>query len=263
MRHDLGREQLHAAHHLAVRHAPAGIEPADHPAHAKLFVQRLQALNAGLGRFKDAHHLGDLVVGHPSHPLQDLFDATGFGPQTVTLRGVDGGDRLQETPDARLQLFADLSLAVGHVQRAEQGNIFGPRLGVTGRSPCLVVDRNQFAHFRKRIHLRGDKDGIAQTSHQLEGVQAVGRRPDGWVGLLDRLGNDRDIVHAVELSVKRHPFRGPGLTDHVERLHHPPPALFLVDTKTAEVGGDGAAPNPKLDPAVADHIQNGNFLSHP
>lgn len=72
-----------------------------------------------------------------------------------------------------------------------------------------------------------------------------------------------NVLYTIELPLKGYPFRGPGPADQVKRLHHPLTTLALVNPKTGEVSGDGAAANPKLNPAIADRIEGGNLLSHP
>ena len=70
MRHYFGREQFHAAHDSAVRNSATDIEPANHAADLKLLAQALEAVNAGLGRIENRHHLTRLLVTDAAQALE-------------------------------------------------------------------------------------------------------------------------------------------------------------------------------------------------
>src|SRR5262245_50679794 len=112
MWHHFSGKQLHTAHNLLVRNHSARVEPTDHSAHAELLLEALEAFHTSVRRVKDGHDFTHLLVGHATHPLKHVSQAS---LRKRTGRRVDGGNRLQEVLNTRLQLFPYLFPAFSNV----------------------------------------------------------------------------------------------------------------------------------------------------
>jgi hypothetical protein len=87
MWHHFSGKQLHAAHDLRVRDHAARVEPTDHASHTELLLEALEAFHTSVRRIKDGHDITHLLVGHVTHPLQYLSEAT---LRKRTSRGIKG-----------------------------------------------------------------------------------------------------------------------------------------------------------------------------
>src|ERR1700738_902715 len=81
--------------------------------------------------------------------------------------------------------------------------------------------------------------------------------------LLDRLGHDGQVLNVEELSVVGQPLVAPGLEYYLQPLEEAITILRLGNPEAGEVLRQRSAADPKLNPAVADHVQCRDLLCHP
>ena len=82
------------------------------------------------------------------------------------------------------------------------------------------------------------------------------------MGLLQRLGQDPQVVHVGEFAVISQPFFGPGFADDIDCLIEPFAALVDVHADAVELLALVAGADPQIEPPTTDVVNHGCFFGH-
>ena len=120
--------------------------------------------------------------------------------------------------------------------------------------PGVAIGCDLLKHLGQWIGHRGHKYGMAGFPRKHRGLRAVGRNPDGRMGLLQGFRYNTGLRNFVIAAVIRKRFMRPGLFDDVEAFLEAFAALVPRAIKACKMKRDRPASDAELQPPVTQQI---------
>ena len=198
------------------------------------------------------------LVGHGPNELQKGFERVVILHPVHQFGRHERGEQIGIGAD-RLAALTNGNVVVGIDQQPEdEGHPFLSMAVLGEQAPVALNTLSDLGVGAGQP--RHDKRVVAGNGGALVGLGTDRPPVDRRVGLLDRLGTQRQGRHLPELALVFDRVLGPGPPDDLQRLLIARPALPHLDPKALKVLLNNAATHPKIQPPVTQDIEHGKVF---